>query len=49
MYMNELQKGKSGDGNFGGEQRQLNPQEEQYLREREEYERYMQEQMRQNP
>ena len=43
MYMNELQKGK------GVEQRQFNPQEEQYLREREEYERYMQEQMRQNP
>ena len=43
MYMNELQKGK------GGDQRQFNPQEEQYLREREEYERYMQEQMRQNP
>ena len=49
MYMNELQKGKGGDGNFGGEQRQLNPQDEQYLREREEYERYMQEQMRQKP
>ena len=43
MYMNELQKGK------GVDQRQFNPQEEQYLREREEYERYMQKQMRQNP
>ena len=60
IYMQELNKGKIGNDNINtnnnnvnpiekSEERQMSPQQEQYLREREEYERYYQQQMMQNP
>ncbi len=60
IYMQELNKGKMGNNNNNtnnnnvnpiekSEERQMSPQQEQYLREREEYERYYQQQMMKNP
>ena len=60
IYMQELNKGKMRNDNINtnnnnvnpiekSEERQMSPQQEQYLREREEYERYYQQQMMKNP